>query len=195
MIKSVLILCLISGVLMSFAGVKSDKKLEKKVHRIHENCLTVDTHCDTPMLMVAPNFNIRDEHQAPKSRVDFPRMKKGGLDAMFFAVFTGQKPRAEENYKKTYALANQMLDSIHSALKHNADLATLALKADDLTKIEKTGKRAIYIGMENGFRWLKIFQGLRNFIKEEFATLRFAIHSTTTSATRQAMENRPSMTV
>lgn len=179
MIKSVLTLCLVSGVLVSFASVKSDKKLDYKVHRIHEKCLTVDTHCDTPMLMVKPGFSVRSENKAPQSRVDLPRMKKGGLDAMFFAVFTGQKPRTEENYKKTYALANQMLDSIHSALKHNSDLATLALKADDLAKIEKTGKRAIYIGMENGFPLAKDLSKVEEFYKKgvRYITLCHSFHN------------------
>lgn len=134
-----------------FAAQKSETKLEKKAHRIHEKCLTLDTHCDTPMLMLKSDFDVSQEHQAPKSRVDLPRMKKGGLDAMFFAVFTGQKPRTRENYEKTYKLAHQMLDSIHAMLKKNSDLATLALRAEDLPRIEKTGKRAIFIGMENGF--------------------------------------------
>lgn len=179
MIKSLFPICLFAISTGVFAGENPDSKLEKKVQRIHAKCQTVDTHCDTPMLMVAPNFNIRDEHQAPKSRVDFPRMKKGGLDAMFFAVFTGQKPRTEENYKKTYALANQMLDSIHSALKHNSDLATLALKADDLAKIEKTGKRAIYIGMENGFPLAKDLSRVEEFYKKgvRYITLCHSFHN------------------
>jgi len=179
MIKSVLTLCLVSGVLASFANVKTDKKLDHKVHRIHEKCLTVDTHCDTPMLMVKPGFSVRTENKAPQSRVDLPRMKKGGLDAMFFAVFTGQKPRTEENYKKTYDLANQMLDSIYSMLKHDSDLATLALKADDLAKIEKTGKRAIYIGMENGFPLAKDFSRVEEFYKRgvRYITLCHSFHN------------------
>ncbi len=179
MIKSVLTLCLVSGVLASFASVKSDKKLDQKVHRIHEKCLTVDTHCDTPMLMVKLGFSVRAENKAPQSRVDLPRMKKGGLDAMFFAVFTGQKPCTEENYKKTYALANQMLDSIYSMLKHDSDLATLALKAEDLAKIEKTGKRAIYIGMENGFPLAKDLSRVEEFYKRgvRYITLCHSFHN------------------
>jgi membrane dipeptidase len=179
MIKSVLTFCLISGVLASFANVKTDKKLDHKVHRIHEKCLTVDTHCDTPMLMVKPGFSVRTENKAPQSRVDLPRMKKGGLDAMFFAVFTGQKPRTEENYKKTYDLANQMLDSIYSMLKHDSDLATLALKAEDLAKIEKTGKRAIYIGMENGFPLAKDLSRVEEFYKRgvRYITLCHSFHN------------------
>ena len=179
MIKSILPVVLLLVVSAVFASKKSDAKFEKKVHRIQEKCHTVDTHCDTPMLMVKPGFNVRDEHQAPASRVDFPRMKKGGLDAMFFAVFTGQKPRTEENYKMAYDLANQMLDSIHSALKRNSDVATLALKAEDLVKIEKTGKRAIYIGMENGFPLAKDISRVEEFYNRgvRYITLCHSYHN------------------
>ena len=164
MMTKTLTLCLISVILMIFSPEKS-KTLKKNAQRIHKECLTVDTHCDTPMLMIKPGFNVRQEHQAPNSRVDLPRMKKGGLDAMFFAVFTGQKSRTEENYRKTYKLAHQMLDSIHSMLKHNRDRATIALKADDLPRIEKTRKRAIYIGMENGFPLAKDLSRVAEFYK------------------------------
>lgn len=165
MMKSFLSIILISLTLMCFGSANINTKLEKKANRIHNKCLTVDTHCDTPMLMIKPGFNVREEHEAPNSRVDLPRMKKGGLDAMFFAVFTGQKPRTEENYDKTYKLAHQMLDSIHVMLKKDSDLATLALQTDDLAKIEKTGKRAIYIGMENGFPLAKDLSRVEEFYK------------------------------
>ena len=165
MITKALTVLLISGSLMSFASDKNQQKFQKKAHRIHEKCLTLDTHCDTPMLMIKPGFSVREENKAPHSRVDLPRMKKGGLDAMFFAVFTAQKSRTEENYQKTYKLAHQMLDSIHSMLNHNSDLAILALKADDLARIEKTGKRAIYIGMENGFPLSKDISRVEEFYK------------------------------
>lgn len=173
-----LFFCLISGILMSFTTEK-ESKLEKKVQRIHDKCLTVDTHCDTPMQMIKPGFNIREEHQAPKSRVDLPRMKKGGLDAMFFAVFTGQKPRTEENFQKTYALANQMLDSIHAMLKKDSDIATLALRSGDLAQIEKTEKRAIYIGMENGFPLAKDLSRVEEFYKKgvRYITLCHSYHN------------------
>ena len=175
----ILTLCLLSGLLMSFSVNKEIDKLGKKSHRIHEKCLTVDTHCDTPMLMVKPGFSVRNENKTPKSRVDLPRMKKGGLDAMFFAVYTGQKPRTEENYRNTYNLAKQMLDSIDVMLKKNSDLATLALKSDDLAHIEKTGKRAIYIGLENGFPLAKDITRVEEFYKRgvRYITLCHSYHN------------------
>ena len=179
MITKTLTVCFISVILMGFTTKKDMNNLEKKAQQIHAKCLTIDTHCDTPMQMIKPGFNIRDEHHAPKSRVDLPRMKSGGIDAMFFAVFTGQKPRTDENYKSTYALANQMLDSIHSMAKQNSDLATLALKADDLERIEKTGKRAIYIGMENGFPIAKDLTRVEEFYKKgvRYITLCHSFHN------------------
>jgi len=179
MTKKALTLFLTSGILMSFTTVPDSDKFEKKANRIHEKCLTVDTHCDTPMLMIKPGFSVRNENKAPQSRVDLPRMKKGGLDAMFFAVFTSQKPRTEENYQKTYVLANQMLDSIHAMLKNDSDLASLALKAEDLAKIEKTGKRAIYIGMENGFPLAKDISRVEEFYKRgvRYITLCHSFHN------------------
>lgn len=151
MINKILLSCLLSVTFIGFSNAGNGEKLEKKARRVHEKCLTIDTHCDTPMLMIKPGFDISIEHNTTKSRVDLPGMKAGGLDAMFFAVFTGQKPRNEENYSKAYSIACQMLDSLQSMVVKNSNNASLALKADDLAKIEKTGKRAIYIGMENGF--------------------------------------------
>lgn len=174
-----LTLCLISSMLMSFSGEKNQQNNEKKVQRIHDKCLTVDTHCDTPMLMIKSGFSIRDEHQSPNSRVDLPRMKSGGLDAMFFAAFTGQKPRTEENYSKAYSIANQMIDSLHSAVSQNSEFATLALKADDLANIEKTGKRAVYIGMENGFPLAKDIARVEEYYKKgvRYITLCHSYHN------------------
>ena len=179
MIPKTLAFFLISGVLMSFTLKSNLSKPERKNRRIHSQCLTVDTHCDTPMQMIKPGFNIRDEHHSPKSRVDLPRMKSGGLDAMFFAAFTGQKPRTDENYRKAYGLASQMIDSVHSAVNQNSDVATLALTADDLARIEKTGKLAIYIGMENGFPLGKDIGRIEEFYKKgvRYITLCHSYHN------------------
>ncbi|MDP3913396.1 MAG: dipeptidase [Bacteroidota bacterium] len=179
MIKKMLSFFLISGILMSFTSGDNSDKLEKKVQRIHAKCLTVDTHCDTPMQMIKPGFNIRDEHKAPQSRVDLPRMKSGGLDAMFFAAFTGQKPRTEENYSKAYFIANQMIDSVHLMVDKNQDIATLALNTDDLARIEKAGKRAVYIGMENGFPLAKDLTRVEEYYKKgvRYITLCHSYHN------------------
>ncbi len=127
------------------------QKSEKEVRAIHEKALTVDTHCDTPMALLNEGFDVGKKNSAPQSRVDFPRMKEGGLDAIFFAAFTSQRDRTPENTEAAYQLANQMIDSTYAVCKRYNNLAEIATKAEDAKRIEAEGKRAIYIGMENGF--------------------------------------------
>jgi membrane dipeptidase len=128
-----------------------EKVSEKKVREIHDKILTVDTHCDTPMAMLDDNFDVGIRNSPPQSRVDFPRMKEGGLDAMFFAAFTGQRERTPENTENAYKMANQMIDATYEACNKYNEMAEVALTPADATRLEKQGKRAIYIGMENGF--------------------------------------------
>jgi len=136
---------------MVLSNIVFGKVPEKQVKKIHDKILTVDTHCDTPMNMIEDNFDVGKRNKPPQSRVDFPRMKEGGLDAMFFAVFTGQRERTPENTENAYKLANQMIDATYSACNKYSEMAEVALNSKDAYRLEKLGERAIYIGMENGF--------------------------------------------
>lgn len=117
----------------------------------HRQAITIDTHVDTPMRFLRDTFDIGKEHQSPSSRVDLPRMQQGGLDAIFFAIFTGQRERTEENNTLAYQLAHQMIDSTQKAVKSYPKLVELAQTAEDAIRLEQEGKRAIFLGMENGF--------------------------------------------
>ena len=129
----------------------ASEKQNEKVVKIHKKALTVDTHCDTPMNLLDGNFDIGVRNKPPQNRVDFPRMKEGGLDAMFFAAFTGQKPRTPENIAEAYKTANEMIEATKAACLKYSNLAEVAYQAEDAARLEKQGKLAIYIGMENGF--------------------------------------------
>ena len=141
----------IAAFIILFGCKNATQVSEEKVKEIHEKALTVDTHCDTPMNLLYSGFDIGVRNEAPKNRVDFPRMKEGGLDAIFFAAFTGQKPRTPENTQIAYERAHLMIDSTYSVCKKYSNMAEVAVTANDASRIEKEGKRAIYIGMENGF--------------------------------------------
>lgn len=120
-------------------------------HKIHQQAITVDTHVDTPMRFLRDTFDIGKKHSAPSSRVDLPRMQQGDLDAIFFAIFTGQRERTEENNVLAYQMAHQMIDSTEKAVKSYPELVELAQSAEDAIRLEQEGKRAIFLGMENGF--------------------------------------------
>jgi membrane dipeptidase len=145
--SSVLVFLMITFIL----EIAQSQNITKEALRIHNDALTVDTHCDTPMALLNEYFDIGKRNKAPQNRVDFPRMKEGGLDAIFFAAFVGQRNRSDENAEAAYKLAHQMIDSIYAVCKQYHDLTEIATSSDDAARIEKTGKRAIYIGIENGF--------------------------------------------
>jgi membrane dipeptidase len=138
--------------LTSSQPVKYDE-LVKKAAAIHRSVLTVDTHCDTPMNLSRSDFNLAERHD-PKStgiKVDLPGMKEGGLDAQFFAVFLSQQARTEEGHAAANKKAFALISSIYKSVEAAPNLAKIAFTPADAYSIEKTGKRAIYIGIENGY--------------------------------------------
>ncbi|GAB3905979.1 dipeptidase [Larkinella knui] len=128
-------------------------RLTRKAHKIHQRILTLDTHADAPINMVKDGFDVGERHDRvrDKSQIDFPRMKEGGMDAMFFAVYLAQGPRTPEGHAEAKAKALAIFKRIDAALKKHPDLAELATTPDDAYRIKKAGKRAVFIGMENGY--------------------------------------------
>jgi membrane dipeptidase len=127
----------------------SEEKLIRRADKIHNEFLTVDTHCDTPMNLVETDFDLGVKHE--KGCVDFPRMKEGGLDAEFFAVFTSQGPRNDSSYNQVYKEALRIFDAIHRDVEKNSSMAELAYSPEDAYRIKKERKIAAFIGVENGY--------------------------------------------
>jgi membrane dipeptidase len=133
------------------------------IQKIHHDAIVIDTHTDTPMKLVNGRFDLSERHEAPESRVDFPRLREGSVDGIFFALFTGQKERTPENYKEAYDLANQMLDSILISVQRNIETAGLATRSSEIISLSNQGKTAVCIGMENGFPLGKDLARVREF--------------------------------
>ncbi|MEO0724727.1 MAG: dipeptidase [Bacteroidota bacterium] len=131
----------------------SEEDLRQKALEIHDRVLTLDTHADTPLRMIQPGFDMSVRHDPNEtgSKVDYPRMKEGGLDAIFFAAFVAQDIRDDDGHSRAKNLCLQMIDSIVVSTERNADVVGLALDPDDAYALEDEGKRAIYIGIENGY--------------------------------------------
>ncbi len=140
---------LVFSCLIAISCTSADEKLSRKADRIHDDILSVDTHCDTPMRLLRGGFDpgVRNE----KGSVDFPRMKEGRLDAEFFAIFIGQGPRTPEDYEKAHAMTLATFDSVKASVARYPHLAGIALNPDDAWKLKSEGKVAIFMGIENGY--------------------------------------------
>ena len=141
---------LISG---NLAGQTSITGLDKKVEDIHRKILTIDSHNDTPQHLMEAGFDISKRHDPVKdhSKVDFPRMRYGGEDASFFAVFVSQGKRSNDGDFKAKERADALIDSIYAVVERFSGEAGIAVSPADAYKLKRQGKRAIFLGMENGY--------------------------------------------
>ena len=146
------LLLLLSLPVLSFAQ-NAGVTMSPKAAKIHAKALTIDTHADVPINMMKPGFDIAVEHDYEKDRsqIDFPRMIKGGMDGMFFAVYLGQGKRSEEANAEAKKKALAIFDKIHESVKLNPGVAGIATTSKDAYRLQKEGKRAVFIGMENGW--------------------------------------------
>ena len=132
----------------------SEKDLEAKALAIHDRILSVDTHCDTASHLEDKNWDIGARHEPGKKgsgQIDLPRMAEGRLDAQFFAVFVGQGPLSEDGYAKARANALEEIQAIRIMCQKYPSLVGLAMSPEDAYRLKKDGKRAAFIGMENGY--------------------------------------------
>ena len=141
------------NVLKRIYGNETESELIERALSIHKKVLTLDSHADTPSRMIEPGFMMSDRHDPNEtgSKVDYPRMIEGGLDAIFFAAFVAQDIRNDKGNFRAKNLCVQMIDSILSSIQQNSDIVGLALNPEDAYSLEKQGKRAVYIGIENGY--------------------------------------------
>jgi membrane dipeptidase len=149
-IKHLLFSFLAAAVLLGAA----ETSLVKRALRWHGQVLTVDTHCDTPFMLLEAGWDIGKYHrpgQPDSGCQDLIRMKEGGLDASFFAVFVSQGARTPAGHAQAKDKAVAILDAMDAMFKKYPDLCALALAPEDARRLEKQGKRAIFIGMENGY--------------------------------------------
>jgi len=131
----------------------SQVDIQLKAKKIHQEVYTVDSHNDTPMSFADVDFNMAEKHDVKNggSCMDFPRMKEGGLDGAFFAVFTGQGPLTDEGRQNAYKHAKTTFDNIYKVAALHADLAGIALSPKDGYRLNKEGKASMFIGVENGY--------------------------------------------
>ena len=140
------------GLAVGFAMV-STTALAADAGAVHERILTLDTHMDTPMNLARPGWDIMDAHsvEADVSQVDYPRMVKGGLDGGFFAIYTPQGPRTPQGFAAARDAALKRGVEIREMVARHGDKFELALRAGDAARIARSGKRIVFMSIENSY--------------------------------------------
>jgi len=123
--------------------------LSKKILSLHHKSIIVDGHADTFGKILETNgdfFKLGKAVQSHKgwTHLDFPRMKKGGLDLQFMAIYTPPKYKSAD--ATLYAL--KMLTVIKKAVKESNGKIILIQSAGDLKELNN--KKGFLINIESG---------------------------------------------
>lgn len=131
-----------------FEWLVSESAEFKQAKKLHTKIITLDSHCDTPMFFPQGiNFASRD----PKILVDLHKMTEGHLDASIMVAYLEQQERDEASLLNATAKANQILTQIEEMVAKNCTAVDIAYTPDDLWRLKRAGKRAIMLGIENGY--------------------------------------------
>jgi len=118
--------------------------LSPQAYNLHFSSIVIDTHADTPQRFIDGDFDLAP--RTAKGSVDIPRMKEGGLDAVFFSIWLPSKVRGPIAVQR----ALQQIQAVHDQVaKHSTDLV-FATTAGQIREARRQNKIAILLGVEGG---------------------------------------------
>ena len=137
-----LAICISAGVLL--AGTMKADGISDRAKKLHFSSIVIDTHDDTTQRFFDGGFDIAVRNS--RGSVDIPRMKEGGLCAIFFSIWIPSKITGPEAVKK----ALDEIDAVREQVRmHSKDLV-LVTTADGVREARRQGKIATLIGVEGG---------------------------------------------
>jgi membrane dipeptidase len=124
--------------------VVSGDALSERARKLHFSSIVVDTHDDTTQRFLDGKFDLGTRSSA--GSIDIPRMKEGGLGAIFFSIWIPSKITGPEAVDRALTQIDAVREQVR---KHPNDLA-LATTAAEVREAHKQGKIAALMGVEGG---------------------------------------------
>ncbi|HVF89237.1 MAG TPA: dipeptidase [Blastocatellia bacterium] len=148
---------------------RDEAALRARAERLHREAIVVDTHNDVTSAILDGGFDLGMAGDAAdrkeKTHTDIRRMKEGGLDAEFFAVYVGRefvgKPPAEGGGAARRAL--DMIGVVYEQARRHPETFEMAYTSDDIRRIARKKKIAALMGIEGGHAIEDSLHALRMF--------------------------------
>ena len=131
-----------------FEWIVGEARSFAETRELHHRVLTLDTHCDTPMKF---DQQVRFDQRDPRILVDLHKMTEGRLDATIMVAYLRQLERDKKGLDAAFAKADRLLNEIEAMAAQSADSMAIAYTPDDLYYLKREGKRALMLGIENGY--------------------------------------------
>ena len=132
------------SVLVAAGLALSAVTVSDKARKLHFSSIVVDTHDDTTQRFLDGKFDLGERFTT--GSIDVPRMKEGGLGAIFFSIWIPSKITGPEAVHR----ALEQIDAVREQVrKHPQDLM-LATTASEVREAHKNHQIAALIGVEGG---------------------------------------------
>src|ERR1700688_3035608 len=148
-------MCAIAGIIMT-ATPKVDE-ISARARKLHFASLVVDTHDDTTQRFLDGDFDLG--LRSPAGSIDIPRMKEGGLGAIFFSIWIPSKITGPEAIKH----ALDQIDAVREQIRRHPTEIVLATTAAEIREAHRQGKIAALMGVEGGHMIASDLGALRSY--------------------------------
>jgi membrane dipeptidase len=141
------ILTILAGlfVVASRIAAQNAAEVSPGAKALHERAIVVDTHDDTTQRMLfEKGFDLGVRHA--NGNIDIPRMREGGLDALFFSIWVPSDVTGPPAVKRSLDL----IDAVREAVRTHPNDLVLATTAADIRRAAAEHKIAALMGMEGG---------------------------------------------
>ena len=118
------------------------------VKEVHSKIISLDSHCDTPMLF-GGGYNF--EERSTRALVDLHKMHDGLLDAVTMVAYIRQEARDDAALAAATAEADSLLDGIVTRVEKNSSCAAITDNPVALPQLKREGKKVVMLGIENGY--------------------------------------------
>src|SRR5437867_2129139 len=134
--------------------------IAERAKKLHFSSIVLDTHDDTTQRFFSKNYDLGKRN--PDGHVDIPRMREGGMNAIFFSIWIDGRIMGPPAVQK----ALDQIDAVHeNVLKYSKEMV-FCRTAEEVRRAHAQGKIAALIGVEGGhmigndIRVLRIFGDL-----------------------------------
>ena len=138
------------------AQTTDEAALLKRAQKLHREAIVIDTHNDVTSELLDNGFDLADNGVKAdgtlRTHTDIKRLRAGGLDAQFFAVYV-DKDLINKTAAQGGGAARRTLDMIgvvYEQVARHPETFEMAFTAADVRRIVKRGKLASLMGIEGG---------------------------------------------
>jgi len=115
-----------------------------RARTLHFSSIVLDTHDDTTQRLFSKTYDLAKRN--PDGHVDIPRMKEGGMNAIFFSIWIDGRIMGPPAVQK----ALDQIDAVHENVRRNSKDLVFCRSAEEVRRAHKEGKIAALIGVEGG---------------------------------------------